>query len=124
MKAVVFTRDFAGRSLKNYGSHVLEHIADAALLASVRMMNPFFRTSQVKICIKISAVLYDIFVHVGSIIVGYEIMTLWAIIHKWKVFFAGLIPLPVEILKDPKTKEIVSSINNFLKRKINFVGTS
>ena len=69
-------RDFAGRSLKNYGSHVLEYTANAVLLATVGVINTSFRTSQMKICIKINALLWDIFVLVGSAIGGCEIMAL------------------------------------------------
>lgn len=39
--AVVFVRDFAGLSLKNYGSHVF--IANVALLATVGMAKHIFQ---------------------------------------------------------------------------------
>ena len=45
-------------------------------------------------------------------------MTLCAVLSVTKCcFFTGLITLPAEIPKDPKKSEIVSAINNFLKRK-------
>lgn len=37
------------------------------------------------------------------------------------LFFTGLIPLPTQITTESKVEDIVTSINNFLKRKLGLI---